>query len=81
MTDYSEIAQHFARDFAEATLKTQREDGLFRHIEFSAPKSMSRLIVVTWPYNLLVAAATARTTSSASARTPRTCSSGCEAAG
>lgn len=55
MTDYPEIARHFAADFAEATLKTQREDGLFRHIEFSAPKSMSRLIVVTWPYNLLVA--------------------------
>jgi hypothetical protein len=55
MSDHSEIAAHFARDFAAATLKTQREDGLFRHIEFSAPKSMNRLIVVTWPYNLLVA--------------------------
>lgn len=55
MTDYPEIARHFERDFAEATLRTQREDGLFRHIEFSAPKSMNRLIVVTWPYNLLVA--------------------------
>jgi hypothetical protein len=55
MTDYSEIARHFKNDFAEATLKAQREDGLFRHIEFSAPKSMNRLIVVTWPFNLLVA--------------------------
>ncbi|MEU0818863.1 hypothetical protein [Streptomyces mirabilis] len=55
MTDYAKIARHFASDFAEATLKEQREDGLFRHIEFSAPKSMNRLIVVTWPYNLLVA--------------------------
>jgi hypothetical protein len=55
MSDHADIARHFARDFAEATLKTQREDGLFRHIEFSAPKSMNRLIVVTWPYNLLVA--------------------------
>lgn len=55
MSEYAEIARHFANDFAEATLKTQREDGLFRHIEFSAPKSMKRLIVVTWPYNLLVA--------------------------
>ncbi|MFE2710525.1 hypothetical protein ACFXKI_00690 [Streptomyces mirabilis] len=55
MNDYSEIARHFESDFAQATLKTQREDGLFRHIEFSAPKSMNRLIVVTWPYNLLVA--------------------------
>ncbi|WP_020135126.1 hypothetical protein [Streptomyces sp. 351MFTsu5.1] len=55
MSDYAEIARHFASDFAEAKLKEQREDGLFRHIEFAAPKTMNRLIVVTWPYNLLVA--------------------------
>jgi len=55
MSEYAEIARHFARDFAEAALKSQREDGLFRHIEFSAPKSMNRLVVVTWPFNLLVA--------------------------
>ncbi|WP_031095589.1 hypothetical protein [Streptomyces sp. NRRL S-15] len=48
-------AQHFMSDFAEATLKGQREDGLYRHIEFQAPKAMARLILVTWPYNLLVA--------------------------
>ncbi|MFF0166726.1 hypothetical protein [Streptomyces prasinus] len=55
MTDFPEIAEHFKNDFAEATVKAQREDGLFRHIEFSAPKSMNRLVLVTWPYNLLVA--------------------------
>jgi hypothetical protein len=55
VNDYAEIARHFERDFAEATMTVQREDGLFRHIEFSAPKSMNRLIVVTWPYNLLMA--------------------------
>lgn len=54
MTSY-DIAAHFASDFAEATLTVQREDGLYRHIEFSAPKSMNRLLLVTWPYNLLVA--------------------------
>lgn len=48
-------ATHFVSDFAEATLKTQREDGLYRHVEFGAPKSMNRLVLVTWPYNLLVA--------------------------
>lgn len=48
-------ATHFQSDFAEATLKTQREDGLYRHIEFAAPKAMARLILVTWPYNMLVA--------------------------
>jgi hypothetical protein len=55
VSDYPEIARHFENDFAEATLKTQREDGLFRHIEFAAPQSMNRLVLVTWPYNLLVA--------------------------
>jgi hypothetical protein len=55
MSDYPEIAKHFASDFAEATLAVQREDGLFRHIEYRAPKTMNRLVLVTWPYNLLVA--------------------------
>ncbi|MEU0659561.1 hypothetical protein [Streptomyces lavendulocolor] len=55
MTDYPEIPEHLKSDLAEATLKVQREDGLFRHIEFAAPKTMSHLILVTWPYNLLVA--------------------------
>lgn len=55
MSDYSEIARHFESDFAETTLAVQREDGLFRHIEFSAPKTMNRLVLVTWPFNLLVA--------------------------
>lgn len=55
MTDYAEIAAHFQRDFSVATMTVQREDGLYRHIEFAAPKSMNRLILVTWPYNLLVA--------------------------
>lgn len=55
MTDYPEIARHFATDFAEATIAVHREDGLLRHIEFRAPKTMNRLVMVTWPYNLLVA--------------------------
>ena len=55
MSEYADIARHFNSDFAEATLKTQREDGLFRHVEFAAPKTMNRLVLVTWPYNLLVA--------------------------
>ncbi|MEU3613416.1 hypothetical protein ABZ725_14030 [Streptomyces sp. NPDC006872] len=55
MSDYAEIAGHFERDFAEAKLTELREDGLYRHVHFSAPKSMNRLLLVTWPYNLLVA--------------------------
>lgn len=55
MTDYSDIARHFASDFDEATMTVRREDGLFRHIDWSAPKSMSRLTLITWPHNLLIA--------------------------
>ncbi|MCM2392633.1 hypothetical protein [Streptomyces albipurpureus] len=51
----TKASDHFQSDFAEATLKAVREDGLYRHVEFAAPKSMSHLILVTWPYNLLVA--------------------------
>jgi hypothetical protein len=54
-SEHNRIAEHFKNDFAKATVKVQREDGLFRHIEFAAPKSMNRLVLVTWPYNLLVA--------------------------
>jgi hypothetical protein len=54
-TEHEKIARHFQNDFAKATLKAQREDGVFRHIEFAAPKTMNRLVLVTWPYNLLVA--------------------------
>lgn len=55
MTEYPEIARHFESDFAAASMKVSREDGLCRHIEFAAPKTMNRLVLVTWPYNLLVA--------------------------
>jgi hypothetical protein len=55
MTEYSEIGEHFARDFATASMAVRREDGLFRHIDWSAPRTMSRLTVITWPHNLLVA--------------------------
>ncbi|MFE9003180.1 hypothetical protein ACFYOY_13710 [Streptomyces sp. NPDC007875] len=55
MTDYARIAQHFANDVAEATMAVRREDGLYRHIEFAAPKAMTRVVLITWPYNLLVA--------------------------
>jgi hypothetical protein len=55
MTDYEETGRHFARDFAAATMTVRREDGLFRHIEWSAPKTMSSLTIITWPHNLLVA--------------------------
>lgn len=55
MTEYANIARHVASDFAEATMTVRRDEGLFRHVDFSAPKSMNHLTLITWPYNLLVA--------------------------
>lgn len=55
MTDYLEIAAHVARDVKDGKLVELREDGLYRHVEFKALQGWSRIILVTWPYNLLVA--------------------------
>jgi hypothetical protein len=55
MTDYPEIAAHVARDVKDGKLVELREDGLYRHVEFKALQGWSRIILVTWPYNLLVA--------------------------
>lgn len=55
MTDYPEIAAHVARDVKDGKLVELREDGLYRHVEFKALQGWSRIILITWPYNLLVA--------------------------
>ncbi len=55
MNDYPEIAAHVARDVKDGKLVELREDGLYRHVEFKALQGWSRIILVTWPYNLLVA--------------------------
>lgn len=55
MAEYSDIARHFKNDVKDATLTMCREEGLYRHIEFTAQKGWSRIILVTWPYNLLIA--------------------------
>jgi hypothetical protein len=55
MTEYPEIAKHFASDVKDHTLTVHREDGPFRHVEITAQKGFTRVVLVTWPYNLLVA--------------------------
>lgn len=55
MSEYAEIAAHVARDVKDGKLVELREDGLYRHVEFKALQGWSRIILVTWPYNLLVA--------------------------
>ena len=55
MSEYAEIAAHVARDVKDGKLVELREEGLYRHVEFKALQGWSRIILVTWPYNLLVA--------------------------
>lgn len=55
MSEYTQIAEHFKSDVEGAALTVCREDGLYRHMEFTAQKGWTRVILVTWPYNLLVA--------------------------
>ncbi|WP_188187988.1 hypothetical protein [Nonomuraea sp. SYSU D8015] len=49
-----DIAKQFARDTANHRLETLHDDGLYRHIRFSAPPSLDWFDLITWPYNLIV---------------------------
>ncbi|MFE0650993.1 hypothetical protein ACFVZH_20630 [Streptomyces sp. NPDC059534] len=56
MTDYDNVAGHFASDVPNHKITSQREDGPLRYLRFAAPKtSMTVIEVVTWPHNLVVA--------------------------
>lgn len=55
LTDEARAAAHFASDAKTHKLTVHREDGVFRHLEFTGLAGMSRIVLVTWPYNLLVA--------------------------
>jgi hypothetical protein len=53
MTDYDKIAAHFAADAKTHKLTAHREEGLYRHIEFTGLAGMSRIVLITWPFNLI----------------------------
>jgi hypothetical protein len=55
LADEARAAAHFASDAKTHTMTVHREDGPFRHVEFTGLAGLSRIILVTWPYNLLVA--------------------------
>lgn len=58
MTDYPEIAARFARDTASHQMTVLHDDGLYRHLRFTAPGmgSIGSFDLITWPYNLVVKA-------------------------
>lgn len=54
-TDEARAAAHFASDAKTHKLTVHREDGFFRHVEFTGLAGLSRIALITWPYNLIVA--------------------------
>lgn len=54
-SDEARAAAHFASDSKTHTLTAHREDGLFRHVEFTGLAGLSRIALITWPFNLVVA--------------------------
>ncbi|MFJ3200949.1 hypothetical protein [Streptomyces sp. NPDC086989] len=52
---YAEIQKQAAHDLLDGKMLIQQENGVYRHLACGAPASWTRLTVITWPYNLLVA--------------------------
>lgn len=58
MSDHSsDIPKRVAADVSDSVMRVRQEDGLYRHLDFLSVSrgSWSRIILATWPYNLLVA--------------------------
>lgn len=49
------IQKQVASDLSDGTMRIRQDDGAYRHIAAAGPASWTRLTVITWPYNLLVA--------------------------
>lgn len=56
MSDYSsEVPKRVAYDFTDATMRVMQDNGPYRNVFFGARRSWTRLTLITWPHNLLVA--------------------------
>lgn len=51
----AEIQKRVAYDLTDGVMRVQQDKGVYRHLACGAPASWTRLTVITWPYNLLVA--------------------------
>lgn len=59
-TDYrtkaeKDAARHFQNDVKDHALVALHEEGTVRHVQFTAQQGWTRITLVTWPYNLVVA--------------------------
>lgn len=55
MSEYADIKAHFESDVRGHQLILRRDEAPFRHIEFVGHNGLSRIVLISWPYNLLVA--------------------------
>ncbi|MGW6703547.1 hypothetical protein ACWGDE_01455 [Streptomyces sp. NPDC054956] len=53
MSEYPEIAARFARETRNHTMTVLHEDGLYRHLRFSAPQSYG-FDLITWANNFVI---------------------------
>lgn len=54
MSEYPEIAARFARDTAGHEMTVLHEDGLYRHLRFSAPRRFYAFDLITWANNFVI---------------------------
>ncbi|MFI8535411.1 hypothetical protein ACIGMX_34840 [Streptomyces aquilus] len=55
MSEYAQVRAHFESDVQDHQMSVRRDDGPFRHVEFVGQRGLSRVVLISWPYNLLVA--------------------------
>jgi hypothetical protein len=51
----AEIQKRVAYDLTDGVMRVQQNDGVYRHLACGSLASWTRLTVITWPHNLLVA--------------------------
>lgn len=55
MSEYAQIRAHFESDVQGHQMTVRRDDGPFRHVEFVGQRGLSRIVLISWPFNLVVA--------------------------
>jgi hypothetical protein len=52
--EYAKIRERFERETADHEMTVLLDQGLYRHVRFSAKGSLDWFDLITWPYNLIV---------------------------
>ncbi|MFJ3839410.1 hypothetical protein ACIPY6_28440 [Streptomyces sp. NPDC090054] len=54
MSEHPKIAARFARDTKDHVMTVLHEEGLYRHLRFSAPRSFCAFDLITWANNFVI---------------------------